>query len=144
VIEAFPRLAAEGYLTTSPVDPSYNCIAWAAGSSSQWWQPIAVAPYFWPLGLPRGDYSIANYVDAFRSIGYELCADGELEGGSEKIVLYGGRDQGSCTHAARQLNDGRWASKLGPDIDIEHQAADSLTGPLYGRVEVYMSRERTI
>lgn len=142
LFEVFPRLQDQGFASTSPPDDDYNCIAWAAGDPSRWWwpAPVLVAPWYWPEGLPLGDESIENFANAFRLLGYEICEDGRLEDGVEKIVLYG--QAGLCLHASRQLADGRWASKLGRFIDIEHLFADSLSGPKYGQVVVYMSRTR--
>lgn len=48
---------------------------------------------------------------------------------------------GSPTHAARQLPNGKWSSKLGPDADISHEIS-ALDGPCYGGVEVVMRRGR--
>jgi len=138
----FPRLAVEPFMETSPIDPTYNCIAWAAGESSVWWEPHLDPVYFWPQGLPRDDYSTGNYVDAFTTIGYQVCEEGDLEPGYEKIAIY--EDNGDGQHATRQLSDGRWASKLGRNIDIEHQNADSLTGRDYGTVAVFMRRSLVV
>ena len=61
--------------------------------------------------------------------------------GVEEVVIY--ELNGRGTHAARQLEDGRWASKLGKYVDIEHLVAESLEGPEYGTVAVFMERPRT-
>jgi hypothetical protein len=44
------------------------------------------------------------------------------------------------THAARQLPDGTWTSKLGKDVDIEHDYPDDVAGGVYGEVVVLMQR----
>jgi hypothetical protein len=49
--------------------------------------------------------------------------------------------QGSPTHAARQLDNGRWTSKLGELEDIEHSLRD-LEGAAYGTVVQVMKRPR--
>jgi hypothetical protein len=36
-----PNLAIAGYKITSPDTTDYNCIAWAAGSTEEWWWPDA-------------------------------------------------------------------------------------------------------
>jgi hypothetical protein len=143
LVQLFPRLATEPVSLTSPEDLDYNCIAWAAGISDQWWEPVRVltGTYYWPEHLPRGDLSVANYIEAFRTVGFEPCADGALGVGVERIAIYA--IQGIAKHAARQLPDGRWASKLGQWIDIEHQNPNSLTGSRYGEVAAFMSRPRT-
>jgi hypothetical protein len=65
----------------------------------------------------------------------------ELEQGQEKIAIYA-RD-GEPTHAARQLEDGSWTSKLGPSVDISHAATSAVEGSLYGAVVRYMRRVRS-
>jgi hypothetical protein len=75
---------------------------------------------------------------AFQAIGFELCADGGLEPGFEKVALYG--DGVFYTHAARQLPDGKWTSKLGGAEDIEHDAAEDVAGGVYGEVVQFMRR----
>ena len=47
--------------------------------------------------------------------------------------------QGKPTHAARQLGDGRWTSKLGKEVDITHTLV-GLEGPVYGQVAAYLRR----
>jgi hypothetical protein len=42
--------------------------------------------------------------------------------GWQTIALYSA--DGELTHAARRLDNGRWTSKLGPDIDIEHDTLE--------------------
>ena len=44
----FPDLARTGYQVTSPPDPVYNCIAWAAGRTDEWWWPDVGGFEFWP------------------------------------------------------------------------------------------------
>ena len=82
-------------------------------------------------------------VDLFLAAGYELCGDGNLEDGYEKIAIYA--KDGEPTHAARQLGDGRWTSKLGKYEDIEHDSLDALNGEgfgEYGSVALFMVRPR--
>jgi hypothetical protein len=50
----FPGLAHGGYQVTSPRDSDYNCIAWAAGDTHNWWWPGGdVGKEYWPAGVPR-------------------------------------------------------------------------------------------
>jgi hypothetical protein len=53
-------------------------------------------------------------------LGYAPCAGDELEAGLEKVALYAD-EHGEWTHAAPQLPDGWWTSKLGPEEDILHR-----------------------
>jgi hypothetical protein len=46
---------------------------------------------------------------------------------------------GTPSHAARQLRDGTWTSKLGMSEDIQH-ALEDLTGEVYGSVVHILKR----
>jgi hypothetical protein len=137
--DAFPFLDSEGYTETSPAALEYNCIAWAAGRTDVAWWPDSQGIGYWPEAAPRTETLEAFYL-AFESIGYSRCADGGVEAGIEKIALYalGGRPK----HAARQLPDGQWTSKLGKHIDIAHTLR-GVEGPVYGQVHGYMQRPRS-
>lgn len=135
----FPRLAPDNNEITSPSTPRYNCIAWAAGDAERCWWPDADGVAYWPGGVPRAE-TVEAFVDAFRTLGYGPCDDGELEPGHEKVALFA--HLGLPTHAARQLPDGRWSSKLGRSVDIAH-ALDALDGPLYGAAVLFLRRRST-
>ena len=139
---AFPNLAADGYEITSPESRKYNCIAWAAGDASQKWDctGLHLAGYYWPPDALAGE-AIEALVSAFETQGYSLCESAVLEPGMEKVVLYAD-DQGLWTHAARQLLDGRWSSKLGDAEDIAHLTPQGVEGSIYGRVVHLMRRPR--
>jgi hypothetical protein len=66
-----------------------------------------------------------------------------LELGYEKVALYADGN-GEWTHAARQLADGWWTSKLGPDEDILYQTPQALVGDLYGQVHAIMRRTMSV
>lgn len=132
--EDFPRLTAANHRLVSPPTPDYNCVAWVACDTAHWWQP----GIFWPNASPDDEYSVGVLEQAFSGLGYEPCADGSLEAGGEKIALYG--SAAFYTHAARQLADGMWTSKLGKGEDIEHVTPDDLAGGIYGQVARFMKR----
>lgn len=131
--DLFPRLS-NNFRVTSPKTPGYNCIAWSAEDSQHWWQPGG----FWPIPTSPHDCGIGNLEQALASIGYEPCQDGSLESGFQKVALYGSALM--FTHAARQLADGKWTSKLGKAEDIEHDTPDDVSGGLYGEVVGFMRR----
>jgi hypothetical protein len=134
--KAFPNLETEGCHETSPASEKYNCIAWAAGQQNQWWWPYQHPAYFWPEGVNRV-VTLDAFFQAFASIGYHQCETGNLEVGFEKVAIYA--LDGEPTHAARQLSDGTWTSKLGKDIDISH-TLPVLEGSTYGQVVAYLKR----
>jgi hypothetical protein len=136
MLAAFPNLAAEDHSVTSPSDSNYNCIAWAADQTDRWWWPDPFELYFWPADVPRVE-TLDTFVEAFRKQGYERCANADLETGFEKIAIYA---KGKPTHAARQLPDGQWTSKLGQSCDIRHQSLHGVEGELYGSAVVFLKR----
>ena len=137
---AFPRLNDKNNRITSPKKSRYNCIAWAGGSTTKWYWP-SPAPNsrsYWPPQVLR-ECSVRAFVQLFRTISYEVCCDGSLETGYEKIALFA-NNNGNPTHAARQLSDGTWTSKLGEEVDIVHRHPCDLNGRVYGKPVRYMKR----
>jgi len=136
----FPRLVQDGYAVTSPRTPRYNCVAWAAGDDSQWWEPSGDNEHFLPSHLAR-EYTFQYYLEAFRALGYESCADGQLEPGHEKIAIHADAHN-NLTHEARQLATGQWTSKLGQWEDIQHNTLAALEGGghAYGTATRFMKR----
>lgn len=130
----FPNLARAGYRVTSSETPLYNCIAFAAGDSTQWWD---LPPYHWP-GAIVSEY-IEGLESVFASLGYFRCQGGDLEPGYQKVALYVD-SAGKWQHAARQSEDGEWESKLGPWEDIRHRTPNAFGGSEYGNVMYYMKR----
>ena len=111
------------------------CIAWAAGVDDEWWDPAT--GYVWPSGLPR-DVTVDTLVRVYERHGFVACTDAQPEPGFEKIVIYG--VSGEWEHAARQLDNGKWTSKMGPDEDIEHDSPKDLAGGAFGLVVRMMKR----
>lgn len=130
----FPRLTAQNHRITSPATTDYNCIAWSAFDTEHWWQP----GIFWPVSASADDCGLAILEQAFVNLGYQECTSGEPESSFEKVALYGSTLL--YTHAARQLSNGKWTSKLGRGEDIEHDTPDDVTGGVYGEVAQYMKR----
>jgi hypothetical protein len=115
---AFPGLRGTLWRITSPADPRYNCIAWAAGQTNDHWWPDVLGRSYWPLGYVRG-------------------ADASLEPNYDKVALF--TLNGIPKHASRQVTGGYWTSKLGRHVDIEH-LLDALTGSAYGLVAHILKR----
>ena len=135
--DQMPLLAAEGYQITSEPTNEYNCVAYAVGETDRWWSH-SEADYYWPEHASRTP-SIQSLIEVFAGLGYELCEDAGNEAGFNKVALYA-NGEGDWTHAAVQLNDGRWSSKLGPDEDISDRTPQSLDSDFYGVVNCYMRR----
>jgi len=132
----FPGLRSTDYEVQSAFDPNYNCIAWAARDTREWWEPDPMETCYWPPDVPR-EYSIGAYKAAFEALGYSECADQDLEPGFEKVAIFA--REGMPAHAARQKASGRWTSKLGRNVDIEHEL-EGLVGDFYGRVALVLKK----
>jgi hypothetical protein len=147
----FPKLRRGDYHVTSCETTRYNCIAHAAGKNDNWWWPVDVyvEGVHWPNGAEPTE-TIEAFVCAYGTQGYTVCTDHDLEEGIEKIAIYVDAD-GIPSHAARQLADGSWTSKLGDWEDIRHQTLEALEtgdqeehqGLAYGKVAIFMGRPRS-
>jgi len=134
---AFPGLKPGQYSITSPADPAYNCGAWAAGTQSRFWRPTREPDYFWPHGVPM-DESLPAFKAAFAIEGYLECSTEAFEDAIEKVAIFVDAN-GVPSHAARQLPNARWTSKLGRSVDIEHDLR-AVEGIEYGTVAAVLAR----
>jgi hypothetical protein len=142
----FPNLRRLEYRITSDETPVYNCIAHAAGKEDNWWWPVEVEGVYWPGGLNKQE-TVEGFILAYQTEGYVICEGRELEAGFQKIAIYVD-SLGTPTHAARQLADGSWTSKLGQWEDIQHGTLEALEtdddenhqGLAYGKVALIMRR----
>lgn len=140
----FPFLDSTSCSVTSACTRRYNCLAWAAGENHQRWEPDPAEDYHWPPGVPR-ELTLNAFVQAYATLGFEVCFSNALERGVEKIAIYAIERNGVNipTHAALQLETGVWTSKLGDLEDIHHPSVDAVNGPIYGRPAIYMQRPRS-
>jgi len=134
----FPQLVNSRYEITSPRETAYNCVAWAAGDDSRWWWPAEPPFAYWPPGVAREE-SLASFIEALSTMGYEKCDAGDREADYEKLAIFTASD-GVPTHMARQLADGSWTSKLGSLEDIRHEDIHALAGTEYGEVAIFLHR----
>lgn len=118
-----------------PASGQYNCVAYAAGDTSQPWSDEPED--YWPPEVARNP-SITGLENLFRWLGFKKCRGSRLEADYHKVALYASK--GLWTHAALQMPNGRWRSKLGNGVLIEHRTPLSLTGDLYGNVYLYMRK----
>jgi len=136
----WPNLTAYNYRKTSDRSEDYNCIAWAIDEIT-----VRIWPdepgYFWPDTILQPE-STQAFIEYFTTYNYVVCENGELEAGFEKIAIYVEDDE--VTHAAKQLQSGRWSSKLRIALeDIEHDALEALEASGYGRATIFMRRPHT-
>jgi len=85
----------------------------------------------WPDGIPR-EPTVDALVQVFQAEGFQLSDNPALEVRFEKVAIYGRGHE--YTHAARQLPDGTWTSKIGFLQDIVHATLDVLMSKEYGSV----------
>jgi hypothetical protein len=133
------QLLAGRWKKRSDADVRYNCAAFAAGDQKRKWWPLP-PPFYWPSTAPR-ENTIPAFLKAYETLGYAPCANGNLEDGMEKIAIFADIFD-VPKHVARQLKNGKWISKLGDHIDIEHDTLGVVSGPTYGRPVAFMSRRR--
>ena len=135
---AFPKLTSSNSRESSRACLRYNCIAWAANDATRPWWPNRYGVGYWPQGIH--EETLKAFVATYGSVGYTICDSPWLEEGVEKIAIYTDAD-GRPKHAARQLPDGRWTSKMGVrGIDIEHESLALVAGAEYGDIACYMKR----
>jgi hypothetical protein len=122
---------------TSPVDPNYNCLAWALSQSFNVFENAKGA--FWPWPYIADDTS-EGWAQVFEIFGYTRTDNSEFVAGYEKIAIL--EEQPGDLHATRQDENGRWKSKLGvlgPDID--HDGLGGLEAA-YGKAVVILQKRR--
>jgi hypothetical protein len=141
--QSFPKLAGgNGYQITSDASFIYNCLAWVIGDTKYWWDiDRRLAGYYWHPNAPR-EFTLAAWRKIFKDHGYIQCDSDKSEAGFEKIAAYQIPEDDEPSHAARQLESGKWTSKLGSSHDIEHDSLDLLEGDAYGEVVLIMKRPR--
>lgn len=136
----FPNLRHTPFSIESEIDPSYNCIAYAANDKTLWWWPGPGG--YWPR-KPREE-TLQCFISTFEDLGYKICSTRGYELGFEKVAIYVD-NHAIPTHMARQIgsgvNAGEWASKCGGIDDIFH-TLEGLEGPkpAYGTVAQIMKR----
>lgn len=140
----FPNLNKKNHDVTSDEDPRYNCIAFAAGITNRKFWPTFYPDYYWPPGIPKLE-KIEAFIKLYESYGYSVITDGTngtYVPGVEKVAIFATQDS-IPKHAARQIGQDRWASKLGESFDIEHKQ-NAVSGGQYGFIVVYMRRDAVI
>lgn len=131
---------------TSPKDKRYNSLAWAIGGDDEkkrWWAPDPFDSYHWPSGIQKKE-TVESYIEIFEQHGYECCGtDASFEPEFVKVAIYCNSTTRTL-HVARQLETGRWTSKLGQAEDIIHDTLGCLKGAeRYGTVHAILRCERS-
>ena len=134
---SFPRLGEE-FEVLAPATVTYNCIGWSLGHTRSW---------VWPTvsGQPA---SLYHFDGLYRYYGFYRVAglDYSRQPGLDKVVLYASQQPDgriAPTHAALQMTDGSWSSKLGSLPLIRHLHPNDVAGPSYGSPWVLYVRPRS-
>lgn len=144
-----PNLVADRYTIQSRITRRYNCFAWVVNDEDHWWQPFdprcdimdPIRNRFWPVKTPMF-LTIDILIDALATRGFAVCESGEFEPSYEKIAVYAKTGSDIPTHAAKQLDTGIWASKMGDWEDIHHHTVNGLEDDRYGRVVRFLRKPR--
>ena len=134
----YPNLKSTDYQVTSPDTIDYNCVAWAMGETDTWWWPIPEDESYWLTNVPSQE-TLEAFIQVFTVVGYQVCFTATYETNFQKIAIYVLNEK--PTHVARQLDDGKWTSKLGSNEDIIHHELEGLEGEKYGKVTTIMKRQ---
>ncbi len=102
--------------------------------------PDASEEYAWPEKLQRKP-TIENFIVFYQMCGFCKADNFLLETGWEKIAIF--EDMGEVAHAARQLEDGSWVSRIGDLVDVIHYDLDAVSGGANGLPCAVVKRVRT-
>ncbi len=146
IVLEFPGLLKDSnFQISSPRDETYNCIAWACIKNDIWYWPDPnvkiLDGVYWPDEIPL-DTSADSFIKLYNKHGYEKCDSWKFEDKFSKVAIYQ-KAGGGVSHAARQLFNGLWTSKLGKENDIRHTTPFSIEGDSYGKATIFMKRKNS-
>lgn len=135
----FPNSYDEPFIIKSPSTIDYNCIAWAVEitDKSFWPEPTPYSSQEWPKDIPFEE-TLEAFIKFYESFDFEKCDNGEYDEAYLKIAIYTKNE--IPQHAARQLNENMWTSKLGPSNDVRH-TLKSMSNGYYGNVAQFMRKK---
>lgn len=125
-------------LSLSPEDFNVNCLAFAVGDNTQWWEPPSGHGTYWPQGF-REDLSVQTVEEILKLHGFTVESDRAETPDTDAIAIYG--ERGEWTHFAKFAN-GKWSSKLGELDDVEDIMLDDLEVPDYGKCLKILKRPK--
>lgn len=134
----WPQSMFEPFVITSPKTPRYNCIAWAFEDDSRFYWPDPIKNYYWPPNIPREE-TMDAFIKLYALKKYVVCDNGNNEIGYEKVAIY--CNNGKPTHAAKQIGENLWTSKLGNQEDVSH-TLNAMQNGSYGDATVFMKRKK--
>jgi len=135
----FPALIGKDY-ELSDEDFNYNCLAYAVGDLSNWWEPPRQAGRYWPAGFAE-DTTVRTVESIVAVFGFTVEVDLLSIPETEAIAIYA--DGNDWTHFAR-FSNGCWSSKLGEGHDVQKVELKDLEGHIYGNVTKVLSRPKRV
>lgn len=136
-LDSLPNTHIEPLVVTSMATGNYNCIAWALEDTTHFYWTGPKEHFYWPDDLSREE-SMASFIQLFAKHGYTICSNALKEKGFTKIALFA--KDGLPTHAARQLPNGLWTSKLGILEDVRHTLS-AISDGIYGSVALLFKKK---
>src|SRR5262245_58321372 len=82
----FPTLGDNFFLNSS-ASGRYNCIAWAVGDETKWWEPSTDPRHHWPTDIPK-DPSLGTITSLLKKYRFLTCASMQLSPRTEKVAIY--------------------------------------------------------
>lgn len=135
--DPFPNRTEANCHVKSPATYEYNCVGWAVHTKRHYIWPDEREQLAWPPDMPREE-TVDALRGFFERIGFSRCPDADFEARYEKVAIYA--TAGNPQHVARQRRSGRWTSKLGGQVDVDHATLGVLAGGPYGEVVLIMRR----
>ena len=83
----FPALKSRDY-ELSDQDFNFNCLAYALGDQTNWWEPPRGSGRYWPAGFPA-DVTIQTAESIIRTHGFTAELDAAIEPDTDAIAIYG-------------------------------------------------------
>lgn len=136
-LDALPNSFVEPLVVASSATGNYNCIAWALEDTTHFYWTGPEEFFYWESDLVREE-TIDCFVQLFARYGYNICNNALKERGFTKIALFA--KDNVPTHAARQLPNGLWTSKLGILEDVEHSLF-AISDGIYGSVALILKKK---
>lgn len=141
-IKHYPRIKlGVNFIPKSPICDEYNCIAWSLDIDYMSVGHENLTGIYWPDNISKIP-NINNYKRMYNSYGFIDASTSDLEEGFKKVAIYvrgTNPKTGIVVHAAKQIDDIWWSSKMGDNIDGIHHL-DAIQGILYGYPRFFMKK----
>jgi hypothetical protein len=124
--KSFPHLTEDNHKPTSHATPHptkvtkpfvlYNCFAFAVDDRTKFWWPGGDG--YWPRD--GSQETVDELVAVLMDHGYTRCEDGHHVPGVQKVAIFTNADIPVHVAVQPSSRDGIWKSKMGYNIDMEH------------------------